>query len=350
MMMALPSSHPHRREPPRHSGGREPVVIGLVNNMPDAALRTTELQIRDLLARAAGELPVSLRIFSLPELPRSEAGRLHVGQYHEPVAALWTSQVDALIVTGTEPKAVTLEDEPYWRTLTRLVDWAEDHTISTIWSCLAAHGAAHYLDGIERQPLNGKLFGVFECDRATDHPLVDGGPPEWCVPHSRYNELPEQALVRAGYRILTRSPEVGADMFVKERKSLFLFLQGHPEYDSTALFGEYRRDIRRFLAGESNCYPDLPQGYFNRDTAEAMVVFRERALRQRDIALLPSFPAAAAGRQLAAPWRSAATCLYANWLSYVVERRGARVGWPTPGQTAVVHESDPLRWPEPSQV
>ena len=349
-MMTLPSPHPRWREPlPRH-GAPEPIVIGLVNNMPDAALRTTERQVRDLLSRAAGELPVSLRVFSLPELPRSEAGRLHVGQFHEPVEALWASHVDALIVTGTEPKAVTLEDEPYWPTLVRLVDWAEERTISTIWSCLAAHAAAHYLDSIERQPLGGKLCGVFDCDKATDHPLVDRGPPRWCVPHSRYNELPEQALTQAGYRILTRSPEVGADMFIKDRNSLFLFLQGHPEYDSTALFGEYRRDIRRFLAGESDCYPRLPQGYFSRDAVEAILAFREQALRQRDIALLPSFPAAAVGRELAAPWRVAATRLYANWLTYLVERRAARVEESRPRRAARVHESDRARWPEPSEV
>jgi homoserine O-succinyltransferase len=348
--MPVVSLNPRRREPPPRSGSREPVVIGLVNNMPDAALRTTERQVRDLLSRAAGELPVSLRVFSLPELPRSEAGRAHVGQFHEPVSALWTSQVDALIVTGTEPKAVTLEDEPYWPTLVRLIDWAEEHTLSTIWSCLAAHAAAHYLDGIERQALVGKLFGVFECDKATDHPLVDGGPARWCVPHSRYNELPEQALMRAGYQVLTRSPAVGADMFIKERKSLFLFLQGHPEYDSTALFGEYRRDIRRFLAGDRDCYPELPRGYFNRETEAAMLAFRERALRQRDIALLPSFPAAAAGRQLADPWRSAATRLYTNWLCYLVERRAGRLGLTAPMRAARIPETDHERWPEPVQV
>jgi homoserine O-succinyltransferase len=346
-MMASLAPHPNRREPASHN--REPIVIGLVNNMPDAALRTTERQVRDLLSRAAGDMLVSLRIFSLPELPRSEAGRLHVGQFHEPAAALWTSRVDALIVTGTEPKAVTLEEEPYWPTLTRLVDWAEEHTTSTIWSCLAAHGAAHYLDGIERQPLDGKLFGVFECDKASDHPLVDGGPARWCVPHSRYNELPEPALVSAGYRVLTRSPEVGADMFVKERKSLFLFLQGHPEYDATALFGEYRRDIRRFLAGDSDCYPNLPQGYFNRETAEAMMAFRERALRQRDIALLPSFPATA-GRHLAAPWRPVATHLYSNWLNYLIERRDARPGSAAPRGTVSAPVVGRGRRPEPLQL
>src|SRR5271169_4265436 len=202
--MSVGSLNPRGQEQSARNTRREPVVIGLVNNMPDAALRITERQVRDLLSRAAGELTVSLRVFSLPELPRSEAGRAHVGQFHEPIAALWTSQVDALIVTGTEPKAVTLEDEPYWPALVRLIDWAEEHTSSTIWSCLAAHAAAHYLDGIERQPLDGKLCGVFECDRASDHQLVAGGPPRWFVPHSRHNELSERALTRAGYRILTR--------------------------------------------------------------------------------------------------------------------------------------------------
>jgi len=338
--MSVVSLTPRWRDqlPPADRSG--PIVVGLVNNMPDAALRITEQQVRDLLSRSAGDLPVSLRVFSLPEMPRSEAGRLHVGQFHEPIAALWTGHVDALIVTGTEPKAPTLEAEPYWAALARLIDWAEEHTTSTIWSCLAAHAAAHHLDGVERRALDSKLIGVFECDRANDHPLVDGGPSRWCVPHSRCNELPEEALVRAGYRILTRSPEVGADVFIREGKSLFLFLQGHPEYDSTGLFGEYRRDIRRFLAGDNDRYPELPRGYFNRETAEAMLEFRERALRQRDIALLPSFPAAAAGRQLTAPWRSTATRLYSNWLSYLADRRAA------PHHTAHVRE----RRPEPLPV
>lgn len=347
--MELPLLNPGRRERHVHNDARKPIVIGLVNNMPDAALRITERQVRDLLSRAAAEQPVSLRVFSLPELPRSEAGQLHVGKFHEPIAALWTSQVDALIVTGTEPKAVTLRDEPYWPTLTRLVDWAEENTSSTVWSCLAAHAAAHYLDGIERQPLDGKLSGVFECDKATDHPLVDGGPPRWYVPHSRHNELPERALLRANYHILTHSPEVGADMFVKQRKSLFLFLQGHPEYDATALFGEYRRDIRRYLAGDSDCYPKLPHGYFDRETSETMLAFRERALRQRDIALLPDFPAAA-GRQLADPWRPAATRLYANWLTYLVERRNLNAGSTAQHGNALVPVSSQGRPPELLQL
>jgi len=322
---------------------RDPIVVGLVNNMPDAALRTTEWQVRDLLARAAGKAAVSLRVFSLPEVPRSEAGQQHVGRFHEPIAALWKSGVAGLIVTGTEPKAPCLENEPYWPALARLVDWAEDHTVSTIWSCLASHAAAWRLDGIAREKLDAKMFGVFACERVADHKLVDG-PARRLVPHSRHNGMPEEALVRAGYRILSRSAEAGVDVFIKQRNSLFVFLQGHPEYDATALFGEYRRDVRRFLAGEAERYPELPRGYFTEAATRALLAFRERALARRDAALLEEFPAEAVGRELTAPWADAAARFYANWLDYLHHARGrgaeaagaAQAAMPAPGTDAAV--------------
>ena len=38
-------------------------------------------------------------------------------------------------------------------------------------------------------------------------------------------------------------------MVLRHRRSLFLYLQGHPEYDGGALDREYRRDTARFQAG-----------------------------------------------------------------------------------------------------
>jgi homoserine O-succinyltransferase len=292
------------------------LVVGLVNNMPDAALRATEFQVRDLLTRAAGAQAVSLRIFSLPDVPRSEIGRLHVHQFHEPIANLWTSDIAGLIVTGTEPKAPCLENEPYWPALAQLIDWAEDHTISTIWSCLASHAAAWRLDRIERHSLGKKIFGVFECHRVTEHKLVKGLPRR-LVPHSRYNGLAEDKLLSAGYQILSLSAQAGVDLFIRQRNSLFVFLQGHPEYDATALFGEYRRDVRRFLAGDSEGYPELPHGYFSDESKTALLEFRERAIAGRNSTLLENFPAETVGRHLTASWRDDATRLYTNWLGHL---------------------------------
>ncbi len=120
---------------------------------------------------------------------------------------------------------------PIGRASTRVIDWAADNTRSTIFSCLAAHAAVLHLDGIKRVPLGQKLSGVFDCAVVADDPLLEGLGPELRVPHSRLNDLAAQELSAHGYRILTSSPRVGADMFVRQQKSLFVFLQGHPEYE-----------------------------------------------------------------------------------------------------------------------
>jgi homoserine O-succinyltransferase/O-acetyltransferase len=323
-MPMLSASSSSQEARPRDDAG-EPIVIGLVNNMPDAALQTTERQFRELFFAASHNLVVRLRFFSLPEVPRADAGRSHVSQHYEEISELWASHLDGLIVTGTEPRAPALADEPYWPTLTKLVDWAEDHAISTVWSCLAAHAAVLHIDGIGRRAFREKLTGVFDCTKATDHPIVVGAPSRWRVPHSRYNELPEEALVSRGYCILSRLPGTGADMFVKQRRSLFLFVQGHLEYDPGALLREYRRDIRRFLAGERDSYPEMPRGYFDEDAAPALAAFRRQALGNRSIDLLLTFPAIAEGK-LTHPWLGPAVRIYANWLSYLVEQRSRSLG------------------------
>ena len=323
-MPILSASAPAEEPRPRDDAA-DPIVIGLVNNMPDAALQTTERQFRELLFASSHNF-VRLRFFSLPELPRTEAGRSHISQRYEDISELWTSRPDGLIVTGTEPRAPTLTDEPYWPTFAKLVDWADDHAISTVWSCLAAHAAVLHMDGISRYAFREKLSGVFDCMKVTDHEIVDGAPTRWRVPHSRYNDLSEDALASSGYRILSRLPGTGADIFVKQRKTLFLFVQGHMEYDPGALLREYRRDVRRFFTGEKDGYPEMPRGYFDENAKAAFAAFRRLALANRGIDLLSSFPAAIAEQQLTHPWLGPAVRIYANWLSCLVEQRSRSLG------------------------
>src|SRR6185437_3300038 len=99
--------------------------------------------------------------------------------------------------------------------------------------------AVLHRDGIERRPLAEKCFGVFECARAGGDALLADAPAHLRVPHSRHNGLDEAELSAAGYRILTRSATAGADIFARQERSLFLFFQGHPEYDATSLLREY---------------------------------------------------------------------------------------------------------------
>ena len=138
-------------------------------------------------------------------MPRSATGAAPDGRALPRRRALRRGRLDGLIVTGAEPRSARpATDEPYWDELTsagRL--GAGAHRISTIWSCLAAHAAVLHLDGIERQPLPVKLFGVFACRGRRGASDVRRPGPGRRVPHSRCNDLPE-GLLAAGYQILTR--------------------------------------------------------------------------------------------------------------------------------------------------
>lgn len=307
--------------------------IGLVNNMPDAALESTERQFLELLRGAADDIPVRLRLFSLPDVPRTEAGRQYLSSGYRGIDELWSSSLDGLIVTGTEPRAPSLSDEPYWASLCQLLEWAQENTASTIWSCLAAHAAALHIDGIGRRLLDEKCFGLFECVRVSDHFLLSGIASRMRIAHSRCNELPEQALASSGYAILTRSPEAGVDAFVKQGASLFVCFQGHPEYDERALLREFRRDIGRYLRRERETYPAAPRDYFDDDAADVLAAFRNEALRARREVLLDSFPTGFLERSLRVADRSPVTHIYRNWLSYLCAQRGRRA----------VSSSTPLR-------
>lgn len=309
------SGHTHGRDADPHC-----LEIGLVNNMPDTALAGTERQFLSLLNAASDNLVVHLTFYALPDVPRSDVGRRYMSSYCV-VDDLWDRPLDGLIITGTEPHAADLTEEPYWTSLTQLLEWAERNTFSTICSCLAAHAAVLHIDGIRRRRLDVKRFGVFDCERVNDHPLTTGAPRRWRMPHSRWNELPEDTLRSSGYCVLTRSETAGLDAFVKQRNSLFVFFQGHPEYGAVTLLREYRRDIQRFLRRESDTYPPMPQGYFDHETLAALSALQERALAHREQEVMQDFPDALAAGTVANTWSLDAARLYRNWLLYMVDRK-----------------------------
>ncbi len=255
---ALP--RPRTRPTPR--AYRAPLEIGLVNLMPPTALRRTEMEFRALLRAAPADAAnVELRCFA----QHHDAGQ---STPFAPLAALWDAPLDGLIVTGAEPAAASMQQEPLLPLLRELVSWASENTSAALFSCFAAHGAAWCLDEIPRQRLPEKLSGVFACEKAAAHPITAHLPPSWATPHSRYNTLDEQALRAAGYVILSRVHKSGPDMFAKTRgHSEFLFVQGHPEYGPHVLLGEYRRDMKRYQNGLLGHKPHWPETYDESDSA-----------------------------------------------------------------------------------
>jgi homoserine O-succinyltransferase/O-acetyltransferase len=315
---------------------RNCIEVGLVNNMPDAALEATERQFVALIRAASTDAVVRLRLYALPDVPRGDRGRLEMASRYRDVSELWDSRLDGLIVTGTEPRAADLREEPYWPTLAKLVDWARDNTASAIWSCLAAHAAVLHADGIERRPLAQKQFGVFDCRVTQAHPLTKGTGTRLRVPHSRCNDLPEAALASAGYRLLTRSVAAGVDAFTRAEKSCqFVFFQGHPEYEGDTLLREYRRDVGRFLRGEREHYPAAPEGYFDDAAAAAASVFRAQAQDDRREEMLTDFPMRALEAGIEGAWHRSAVRIYENWLRELkarAEQRKAAIAIARPRQ------------------
>ena len=306
---------------PRHAD--VDLTIGLVNNMPDAALQATERQFMRLLRQAAGDIRIDFHCFSLPSVTRSQPSQWRVEKQYTDIAELGRLQLDGLIVTGAEPVAATLPEEPFWQALTEMIDWAQANTRSTIWSCLAAHAAVKHLDGIERHRLGAKCSGVYDCVKVTDNWLTAGLPSPLKISHSRLNELRASDLIAKGYQVLTQSREAGVDIFAKELKSRFVFFQGHPEYDALSLEREYLRDISRYLTGERDAYPALPAGYFDAETEQKLVIFERRARVERRPALSAELPERTLRADIAAG--SAATAIFRNWLGYLAQGAKAPV-------------------------
>jgi homoserine O-succinyltransferase/O-acetyltransferase len=293
------------------------IKIGLINNMSDEALKATERQFVTLLESASDNMPIHLSFYTLPGILRSDATAGHISSRYSNIEELWDGHLDGLIVTGREPKAANLADEPYWDSFTRMLAWAQENCRATVFSCLAAHAAILHMDGIRRVQSDDKIFGIFECVRVSDHWLTAGTVPHFRLPHSRWNGVPEEQLKDCGYKVLTRSTEAGVDTFINQQKSLFIFFQGHPEYESDTLLREYQRDVGRYIKGQVLNYPSMPRSYFDATTVDALAKLQEKTLTRGREDLLLELACVLAKKRIDNTWQSSAASIYRNWLRHI---------------------------------
>ena len=298
----------------------QPITVGLVNNMPDSAFVDTESQFRGAALGANGA-GIDFELYTIKEIPRSEKVAALIEERYHGLDELWTRPPDALIVTGTEPTQVQMRFEPYWPYLARLLEWAAEHVPTTLLSCLASHASILLFDGIDRVPRPVKCSGVFEGTVQDPlDPLATGLPDAVRIPHSRVNDVPEAALVEAGYRIVVGTGSSGAGWAIAAREKgegLFVLCQGHPEYGTLSLLREYRRDVRRSLFGRGAVpYPRLPEGYLGEEATDTLADF-ERLADATDAdprELWPTFPFDEVAATVENRWASASAALYSNWL------------------------------------
>lgn len=319
----------HREEDPR-SGARPTgtFALAIVNNMPDGALAHTRRQFVSLLEAAVAPRVVEVHEYSMPGIPRSRDASEYLATTAEPLATLFASRVDAVVVTGAEPLADRLVDEPYWDDLVRVLEWSLEESPSLVLSCLAAHAALLALDGIDRRRLPTKLAGVFAQSVDISRPLLAGLPDEVPLPHSRLNDVPAERVTSAGYDVLVSSPQTGWTVANRAIGSCdVLLLQGHPEYDGSSLLREYRRDVARYLAGSRVEPPVLPTACVAPEDGRRLDTFHRSLLEGR---LGPDPDAGLGFEELATrapqPWRRFAVDVLAGFVGRSSNKRasGAR--------------------------
>ncbi len=304
---------------------RKPLRIGLVNNMPDAALRATERQFAELIANAArllgfGFPMLTLSLFHISEIPRNPEIAAELAATSADVATLGEAGLDALVVTGGEALLPDMRAEPHWAKMAALIATTAAQELPVLWSCRAAHAAVLHLDGIERVRLQEKLSGVFQTELVGDAPVLRHLAGNPLTPQSRYNTLDAAQLRANDYVILTQSAEAGPDWFTRAASPHMLFVQGHPEYNANALGLEYRRDVRRFLNGETAHHPALPTSYFSPALRQRLQDLAAAAIQQRDPALLHRLDDVLATHTPRQRWRETAVELYAGWLETIAAK------------------------------
>ncbi len=292
--------------------------IGLLNMMPDAALRATERQFMRLIGGCNKIVQFFVHPFTVPGLPRSPEVQAYIDTYYEDFETLKEEGLDALIITGANVTNPSLEQEAFWEPLMEVIAWASENVTSILCSCLATHALIKYFYGIDRQRLPRKRWGVYSHRITCRHPLLVDVNTRFDVPHSRWNEITRAQFVAAGLVVLVESPEAGVHMAVSPDHLRFIYLQGHPEYNTNSLLKEYKREVFRYFRGEREDYPPHPENYFPPEAAAIADNYRAAVeLAKRRGTQPPPFPESAILPYLDNTWGDTAKAIFNNWLGLV---------------------------------
>jgi len=295
--------------------------IGLLNMMPDAALAATERQFFRLISSSNTISQFYVHPFTFPQIERGEHARAHIDQYYEPLEQVQEQGLDALIISGANITQPNLAEEVFWDPLKDLVDWAEQHVTSTLCSCLASHAVFQFRYGLHRRGLNEKMWGVFP-HRVTDptHPLVSDTNSRFDVPHSRFNEVTPEQCRSAGLHVLVEGETPGVQLAVSPDGFRMVFFQGHPEYDKISLLKEYKREVGRYIDGESADYPPFPANYFDLRSRALLDEYRqhlENAMAAKKSP--PAFPEDLLTDQIENTWHDSGEAVVGNWIGQVYQ-------------------------------
>lgn len=296
--------------------------IGLLNMMPDAALKATEMQFFRLIGESNPIAQFYVHPFTIDSLPRSEQARAHIDQYYESFAQIREQGLDALIITGANVIGPELSNQPFWLPLIEVAEWAYENVTSTLCSCLATHALMEFRYGQKRHPQKQKKWGVFR-HRLTDqkHPLTVDINTRFDVPHSRWNSVYPEQFDEAGLRILATEEDDGCvHLATSEDGIRTVFFQGHPEYDTISLLKEFKREVFLFIEGKLPAFPPFPQNYFSTFEQAVMREYRFNLIRALQAGgEPPEFPEQKVMPSLNNSWCDTADAVVGNWMGLIYQ-------------------------------
>ena len=154
-------------------------------------------------------------------------------------------ELDGLIITGTPLEHLDFEEVNYWNEIVNIINDARDRFPSTLGLCWAGMAMA-YLLGVKKVVFKTKLFGVFQLEnKAPNHPIMGSTDDTFFCPQSRYagmdNKEIEKAETRGDLKLLAFSKEAGYPIYETPDHKQLIHL-GHPEYNSSRLAYEAKRD------------------------------------------------------------------------------------------------------------
>ena len=259
-----------------------PLRIAIVNLMPTKI--DTETQLMRLLGNTA--LQVEVELLHTKSYESKNISKEHLRTFYKTFDDVKDQSFDGMIVTGAPVEQLPFEQVEYWEELCEIMEWSKRHVHSTLHICWGAQAGLYYHFGIQKYPLEKKLFGVFPHKVVRKSSILFRGFDDiFMVPHSRHTTvLPEDVKACSALKILAASEEAGL-YAISTKNGRQIFITGHSEYDALTLHKEYVRDVN---AGKPI---EVPKNYYPNDD--------------------PSQPPMVT-------WRSHANLLYSNWLNYYV--------------------------------
>ena len=191
-----------------------PIKIGLLNLMP--LKEDTELQILRMLSNTPLQIDVVFVNVSSHESKNTSTS--HLNKFYVPFKDIKKKKFDGFIITGAPVEQLPFEEVDYWEELKEIMEWTKTHVTSTMHLCWGAQAGLYYHYGVQKEPLDAKMFGVFEHrvqNRKT--PLVRGFDDVFYAPHSRHTTIPTETIRQIPNMVFWRNQKKQVCSFVCQK-------------------------------------------------------------------------------------------------------------------------------------